>query len=177
VFQPGRAVARLAGGRVLPRDRLYPIPGRLTPEAFTRLGTAHARRRTFASGILPDALCVSAALRHPGCACSHSPAPGHGQPLAGIPLNVLRKPRAPARGWRSYSPSNRGLHHPVAQGRPCPSPDALYRPPGLRSLVADVAPPSMASLVSNAGSRVRVAPRTIIPRMGCGCAMTREAYG
>jgi len=25
---------------------------------------------------------MSAALRHPACACSHSPAPGHGQPLA-----------------------------------------------------------------------------------------------
>ena len=33
-------------------------------------------------GILRSALCVSAALRHPAFACSHSPALGHGQPLA-----------------------------------------------------------------------------------------------
>jgi len=32
--------------------------------------------------------------------------------------------------------------------------------PALRSLVADFAPPSMAALVSNAGSRARAAPRS-----------------
>ena len=52
------------------------------PEAFVRLGAAHARRRTFADAIVASALCMSAALRHPACACSHSPALGHGQPLA-----------------------------------------------------------------------------------------------
>jgi len=34
------------------------------------------RRRTVAAGILPFAPCMSAALRPPGCACFHSPAPG-----------------------------------------------------------------------------------------------------
>jgi hypothetical protein len=61
------------------------------PSRGAPLEAAHTRRRTFASGILPDALCVSAALRRApirrrrigrGCACSHSPAPGYGQPLA-----------------------------------------------------------------------------------------------
>ena len=45
-------------------------------------GLPMPHRRTFASGIVPAAHCMSAALRHPGYACSHSPAPGHGQPLA-----------------------------------------------------------------------------------------------
>jgi len=45
-------------------------------------GAAHARRRTFASAFRADALCMSAALRHPACACSHSPVSGHGQPRA-----------------------------------------------------------------------------------------------
>jgi len=47
-----------------------------------RSGLPVPLRRTFASGILPSAHCMSAALRHPGSACSHSPAPGHGQPRA-----------------------------------------------------------------------------------------------
>jgi|688.fasta_scaffold158083_3 hypothetical protein len=37
-------------------------------------------RWTFATGILPFAHCVSAALRHPGFACSHSPLEGTGNP-------------------------------------------------------------------------------------------------
>jgi hypothetical protein len=40
------------------------------------------RRRTFADAIVASAHCMSAALRHPGFACFHSPALGHGQPLA-----------------------------------------------------------------------------------------------
>jgi len=40
-----------------------------------------------------------------------------------------------------------------------PAPDARYGHPALRSLDADFAPPSMASLVSNAGSGARAAPR------------------
>jgi len=50
-----------------------------------------------------------------------------------------------------------GLH--TARGCPRPSPDAHYGHPALRSLDADFAPPSMASLVSNAGSWARAAPR------------------
>ena len=49
-----------------------------------------------------------------------------------------------------------------ARGCPCPSPDARYAHPGLRSLDADCASPSMASLVSNAGSRARAAPRFVL---------------
>jgi len=48
---------------------------------------------------------------------------------------------------------------PRARGCQCPSPDAPFGFPGLRSLDADFAPPSMAALVSNAGSRARAAPR------------------
>jgi len=46
------------------------------------LGAARARRRTFTSAFRASAHCMSAALRHPACACSHSPALGHGQPRA-----------------------------------------------------------------------------------------------
>jgi len=49
------------------------------------LGVAHARRQTFTSALQASVHCVSAALRHPGFACSHSPAPGHGQPRAPVP--------------------------------------------------------------------------------------------
>jgi len=44
------------------------------------LGAAHARRRTFASGILPFAHCTPAALRHPGSACRRARLPGTGSP-------------------------------------------------------------------------------------------------
>ena len=47
----------------------------------------------------------------------------------------------------------------IARDCPCPSPDARCAHPGLRSLDADFASPSMAALVSNAGSRARAAPR------------------
>jgi hypothetical protein len=57
-------------------------------------------RRTFASGIVPAAHCMSAALRHPGYACSHSPAPGHGQPLADfVPEWRSGEPHVPIRPW------------------------------------------------------------------------------
>ena len=55
---------------------------RSTFPVLLRLGTAHARRRTFASAFRASAHCMYAALRHPASACSHSPALGHGQPLA-----------------------------------------------------------------------------------------------
>ena len=57
-------------------------------------------RRTFAAGILPFALCMSASLRHPGCARFHSPREGHRQPRASpLPLEAgfgLPMPREPA---------------------------------------------------------------------------------
>jgi len=37
-------------------------------------------RYTFASALQASALCVSAALRHPGSACSHSPLESMGNP-------------------------------------------------------------------------------------------------
>jgi hypothetical protein len=37
-------------------------------------------RRTFVSALQASTLCMSAALRHPGCACSHSPLEGMGSP-------------------------------------------------------------------------------------------------
>jgi hypothetical protein len=37
-------------------------------------------RWTFASALPASAHCVSAALRHPGSACSHSPLEGTGSP-------------------------------------------------------------------------------------------------
>ena len=52
------------------------------PEAFTRRGAAHARRRTLAAGILPCARSMLTSLRHPWLRLSATPAPGHGQPLA-----------------------------------------------------------------------------------------------
>jgi len=47
-----------------------------------RSGLPVPLRRTFVSALPASTHCMSAALRHRGFACSHSPAPGHGQPRA-----------------------------------------------------------------------------------------------
>jgi len=49
-------------------------------------------RRTFVSALQASTLCVSAALRHPGCACSHSPLEGTGSPsLSFGPFRLMRQ--------------------------------------------------------------------------------------
>jgi len=53
---------------------------------------------------------------------------------------------------------------PWVRGCPCPSPDAHYGLPGLRSLDAALTSPSWLRSASNAGSRARAAPRCIIRR-------------
>jgi len=67
----------------------------------------------------------------------------------------LRRPRSTGFQPVCLSASHR------ARGYPRPAPDARCAHPGLRSLDADFAPPSMAALVSNAGSRERAAPRSL----------------
>jgi hypothetical protein len=62
------------------------------------------------------------------------------------PMPVHRETLASAQGWPCDGVAPLGAAH-------APSPDARCAHPGLRSLDADCAPPSMAALVSNAGSR------------------------
>jgi hypothetical protein len=69
------------GPRSLP-DLVRGLRITLDPRTFTRLGAAHARRRTLAAGILPFARSMLTSLRHPWLRSSATPAPGHGQPLA-----------------------------------------------------------------------------------------------
>ena len=62
-----------------------------------RVGAAQPRRRTLADGILPSTRCVSAALRHPACACFHSPALGAWSAPPSATLDSLEgeRPREP----------------------------------------------------------------------------------
>ena len=47
-------------------------------------------RRTFASALPASALCMSASLRHPGCARSHSPLEGMGSPSPRLLIKTRR---------------------------------------------------------------------------------------
>jgi len=67
------APAAFGGGSGLPASH------RRTFAAGSGLPVPH--RRTFAAGILPSALSMPAALRHPWLRLPTTPAPGHGQPL------------------------------------------------------------------------------------------------
>jgi hypothetical protein len=75
--------------------------------AVTVRGAQAPERRTFASALQASALCTSAALRHPGFACSHSPtlrawAPPHGTAdERWPPVCVTRQPGGGCQGGRS----------------------------------------------------------------------------
>ena len=90
------------------------------PEAFTRLGTAHARHRTLAAGILPCARSMLTSLRHPWLRSSTTPAPGHGQPLAALPRSTGFQPvclpgshRVRMRFRKGEQPDRRHAQKPV----------------------------------------------------------------
>ena len=77
---------------------------------FTRLGAAHARRRTLAAAIQASTRSMLPPLRHPGCASEATPAPGHGQPLAAsLVAQVFNLCAFPVRG---------GLHQRASTARP-----------------------------------------------------------
>ena len=63
-----------------------------------RSGLPMPSRWTFVSALPASTLCVSAALRHPGYACSHSPLEGTGSPaLAGLdPSGPIQRSQAPS---------------------------------------------------------------------------------
>jgi len=54
-------------------------------------------RWTFVSALQASTLCMSAALRHPGCACFHSPLEGTGSPSRPLVAQVFNLCADPAR--------------------------------------------------------------------------------
>ena len=95
-----------------------------------RFGGAQApERRTFALALQASVLCMSAALRHPGFACSHSPtlrawAPPHGPYDGSMPIPFP---------WRMGKRDASAVLGHLAAGR---------RPPR-RPVIAGAAPPKM----------------------------------
>ena len=97
--------------------------------AVTVRGAQAPERRTFASALQASALCTSAALRHPGFACSHSPtlrawAPPHGPYDGSMPIPFP---------WRMGKRDASAVLGHLAAGR---------RPPR-RPVIAGAAPPKM----------------------------------
>ena len=66
------------------------------------------RRRTFAAGILPSALSMPAALRHPWLRLPTTPAPGHGQPLT----DREQEKEGRARKGQAFSGKRTGIFQP-----------------------------------------------------------------
>jgi len=140
------------------------------PRPWSGLGAAEPRRRTFAAGILPFAHCVSAALRPPGFACSHSPPAGLGSPSQSRPVSV---PLCGARlqacecGFNRPRDVARWIASPLEWARGCRAPPSDVRcgHPALRSLRVRCASPSGLRLLPQPAGGARQ-PLAIATRIG-----------
>jgi hypothetical protein len=80
-------------GRASPRRGLPSTGRHCAFQESTRptcSGLPTPSRRTFASALPASALCMSASLRHPGCARSHSPLEGMGSPSPRLLIKTRR---------------------------------------------------------------------------------------
>ena len=64
-------------------------PARWPGRSVMGSGLPMPSRRTFVSALQASTHCMSAALRHPGCACSHSPLEGTGSPSQPLVAQVF----------------------------------------------------------------------------------------
>jgi hypothetical protein len=134
---------------------------------FGGAGVAHALSPDVRSGLRASAHCMPAALRHPWLRLPASPARGHGQHLAlptGAPQDCVAGSDASHQQPEGCQAKMAGRHvsrEAWGRGCPCPLAGRSLRPPGLRSLHAGCASPSMASLAGKPGSRARATPRDL----------------
>ena len=132
---------------------------RVRSPSVTRRGCPCPVRRTFADAFLASAHSMPTALRHPGCACRHTPAL---RARATPPPPPSRADIGADIGQASDRHSSR-VRSPFGHqtGLPMPrSPDVRGCLPGIRSLDADRASPSWLRLSSHAGSRGTGNPST-----------------
>ena len=119
------------------------------------LGAAHARRRTLAAAFQACARSMLTSVRHPWLCLSATPAPGHGQPLAAIPVaQVVNLCVFPVRVG------------PAASSLACDSGTGSSRIGGTRRSRCDLCPARVRR--SDRVQNSQVPPAPSMPPAGCG---------